>query len=107
MLFVTFLAPHFLAMLEAAPLLPASFAVPVSVATPPLTVAEKPCGLRAVQAASLSVIHFCIAPSSIGAALSTVMSLAMLFGPQLLATLEAAPLLPMFLSLIHISEPTR
>jgi len=34
MLFVTFFAPHLLAMLVAAPLLPASFATPVKVATP-------------------------------------------------------------------------
>ena len=42
MLFVTLFAPHLFAMFVATPLLPASLAVPVKVATPPLTAAENP-----------------------------------------------------------------
>src|SRR6266403_4435013 len=95
MLFVTFFAPHLLAMLVAAPLLPASFAAPVKVATPWLTAAEKPWVFRLGEVANLSLMHFSIVPSSTSA---MVILLVTLLAPQPLARLVAAPLLPAFLT---------
>ena len=58
MLLVTLLAPQLLAILVAAPLLPAFWAVPVSVASPLLTVVLNPCDLSFSELANLSEMHF-------------------------------------------------
>ena len=67
MLLLTLLAPQFLAIRVAAPLLPEFCALPVSFASPLLTLALKPCGLSFSEFDNLSIMHFWTSLSLFGA----------------------------------------